>query len=113
ANFHLIVGWIAANMRWRSAPRSKFTIKTGTGYRDNVIALATGEADIAIATPYNVTPEWARAGKHAFAEAYPYLRTLGYIPQDDRLVFAVREDTGITSFADIRERKFPLKLATT
>ena len=44
--------------------------------------------------------------------AYPFLRTLGYYPQDDRLIFAVREDTGITSFADIVKRKYPLRLAS-
>jgi TRAP transporter TAXI family solute receptor len=113
ANFHVIVGWLAAHMRWRSAPRSTFTLRTGTGYRDNIELLGMGEADLAITTPRHMGVEWPRLGKHFYADrAYPYLRTLGYLPQDDRLVLAVRADTGITSFADIRERKFPLKVAT-
>jgi hypothetical protein len=114
ANFHVICGWIAANVRWRSAPGSSFWIKTGTGYRDNVDAIAKGEVDLGITTPFDVTLEWARAGKHFFAGTpYPHLRTLGYLPQDDRLVLAVRADTGLASFEDIRTRKYPLKIATT
>jgi TRAP transporter TAXI family solute receptor len=113
ANFHALAGMIAANLRFRSAPRSRFWILTGTGFRDNIDAVARGEVDLGITTPLDVPLEWARQGKHMFAgRAYPFLRTLGYYPQDDRLVFAVREDTGITSFADLRERKYPLRLAT-
>ena len=60
ANFHAIVGWIAANLRWRSAPDSEFIIYTGTGYRDNVDAVAKGRVDLAVTTPRDVTLEWAR-----------------------------------------------------
>jgi len=113
ANFHTLVGMIAANMRFRSEPRSRFWILTGTGFRDNIDAVARGEVDLGITTPLDVPLEWARQGRHLFeGRAYPYLRTLGYYPQDDRLIFAVREDTGITSFADIVQRKYPLRLAT-
>lgn len=113
ANFHTLVGMIAANMRFRSEPRSRFWILTGTGFRDNIDAVARGEVDLGITTPFDVPLEWARQGKHMFAgRAYPFLRTLGYYPQDDRLIFAVREDTGITSFTDILQRRYPLRLAT-
>ena len=114
ANFHQIVGWIAANMRWRSARGSTFWIKTGTAYRDNIEAIAKREVDMGVTTPLDVTLEWAREGREFFAgTAFPNLRALGYLPQDDRLVFAVRADTGITSFEDIRRKKYPLKIATT
>ncbi|HLC26561.1 MAG TPA: TAXI family TRAP transporter solute-binding subunit [bacterium] len=114
ANFHIIVGWIAANLRWRSAPGSEFLIYTGTGYRDNIDAVAKGLVDLAVTTPADVCLEWARAGKYFFeGTPYPHLRALGYIPQDDRLVFAVRADTGITSFADLKSRRYPLRIATT
>ena len=113
ANFHMIVGWLAAHLRWRSAPRSKFTLRTGTGYRDNIDLVGLGEADLAITTPRHIGTSWPRAGLHFYSgRAYPYLMTLGFLPQDDRLTLAVRADTGITSFADIRERRYPLKLAT-
>jgi TRAP-type uncharacterized transport system substrate-binding protein len=113
ANFHNIAGWLAAHLRWRSQDGSTFWIKTGTGYRDNIRSLTTREVDVAITTPYHITPEWAIAGKSFFAgQAAPFIRTLGWLPQNDRLVFAIREDTGITSFKDLRERKFPLKIAS-
>ena len=114
ANFHVIAGWLVANLRWRSAPGSEFWIKTGTGYRDNVDSVAKGVVDVGICTPYDVALEWARRGEHFYqGTAYPQLRTLGYFPQDDRLVLAVRADSGITSFADIKAKKYPLRIATT
>ncbi len=114
ANFHAIAGWLAAHLRWQSAPESEFWVKTGTGYGDNIEALVSGEVDLSITTPYDVTPEWARAGTHFFAGkgAAPAIRSLGWLPQNDRLVFAIRADTGITSFKDLRDKKFPLKLAS-
>jgi TRAP transporter TAXI family solute receptor len=114
ANFHTIAGWILAHLRWQSASGSEFWIKTGTGYGDNLAALASREVDLAITTPFDVAPEWAKAGRHFYeGRALPSLRSLGWLPQNDRLIFAIREDTGITSFKDIRDRKFPLKLAST
>ncbi len=114
ANFHAIAGWICAHLRWRSEPDSEFWIKTGTGYGDNIKALASREVDLAITTPFDLAPEWAMAGSHYFAGRgqLPGLRALGWLPQNDRLVFAIRADTGITSWQDLRDRKFPLKLAS-
>ncbi len=114
ANFHAILGWIAAHMRWRSAPLSKFTIRTGSAYRDGVEAVGRGDADLAITTPAHLGVRWAVEGRHFYAgRAFPNLRVLAVLPQDDRLTFAVRADTGITSFAELRERRFPLVIATT
>jgi hypothetical protein len=41
ANFHTVLGWISAHMRWRSAPRSKFTVKTGSAYRESIELVAS------------------------------------------------------------------------
>lgn len=114
ANFHAIAGWIAAHLRWQSQPGSTFWIKTGTGYGDNIDGLASKEVDLTITTPFDVCPESAIAGSHFFKDKgpRPFIRSLGWLPQNDRLVFAVREDTGITSFKDLRDRKFPLKIAS-
>jgi TRAP transporter TAXI family solute receptor len=113
ANFHTILGWISAHMRWRSAPRSKFTIKTGSAYREGVELVGTGEADLAITTPSHMGVRWALEGRHFYGgRAFPHLRTLGCLPQDDRLTLAVRADTGITSFGDIRRTKPRLHIAT-
>lgn len=114
ANFHAIAGWIMAHLRWQSERGSSFWIKTGTGYGDNIASLVSGEVDLTITTPYDVVAKWAREGSNYFAgkEPAPFIRSLGWLPQTDKLVFAIREDTGITSFKDIRDRKFPLKLAS-
>ena len=113
ANFHTILGWISAHLRWRSAPRSKFTIKTGSAYREGVELVGIGEADLAITTPSHMGVGWAFEGRHFYGgRAFPHLRTLGCLPQDDRLTLAVRADTGIASFADIREKKPRLDIAT-
>lgn len=114
ANFHTIAGWIMAHLRWRSEAGSQFWIKTGTGYGDNLDALTSGEVDLAITTPFDLSPEWAAQGVHYYEGRgkAPGLRTLGWLPQNDRLVFAIREDTGIRSFQELREKKFPLRLAS-
>ncbi|KMZ11522.1 hypothetical protein BHUM_05613 [Candidatus Burkholderia humilis] len=97
-----------------SEPGSEFWIKTGTGYANNIRALVSKEVDLTITTPFDVLPEGAITGANFFAnvEPAPSIRSLGWLPQNDRLVFAIREDTGITSFKDLRDRKFPLKLAS-
>lgn len=112
ANFHTILGWIAAHMRWRSAPLSKFTIKTGSAYRDGIEAVGNGDADLAITTPCHMGVRWALNGEHFYAgRAYPNLRTLGVLPQDDRLTLALRASLGIRSFSEIRERRPALHIA--
>jgi len=40
------------------------------------------------------------------------LRAIGVFPSWDRLVFAVREETGIRSLEEIREKKLPLRIST-
>src|SRR6478752_502223 len=113
ANFHTIWGWVSAHLRWRSARLSKFTIRTGSAYRDSVELVGMGEADLAVTTPTHIGVRWAREGLHFYGgRAFPNLRTLGHLPQDDRLTLAVRADTGLKSFADIRERKPVLHIAT-
>jgi TRAP-type uncharacterized transport system substrate-binding protein len=40
------------------------------------------------------------------------LRAIGVFPTWDRLIFAVRQDTGIKSLEDIKKQKFPLRIST-
>jgi hypothetical protein len=44
-------------------------------------------------------------------EPFPHLHALGYVPQNDRLIFAVRREFGITSFEDLRAKKPKLRIA--
>jgi TRAP-type uncharacterized transport system substrate-binding protein len=75
ANFHTILGVLAANLRWRSVPGSTFWIRTGTGYRENVEAVGRGEVDLGITTSSHVGLSWAREGRFFYrGRAYPDLR---------------------------------------
>lgn len=60
------------------------------------------------------TPAWyvrmAIEGKGPFASKLP-LSIIAEFPHDDRLVFAVRKETGITSLRQIREEQYPLRLS--
>lgn len=40
------------------------------------------------------------------------LRAIGVFPTWDRLVFAVRKDTGIQSLEDVKRQKYPLRIST-
>ena len=40
------------------------------------------------------------------------LRAVGVFPSWDRLVFAVRKDSGIRSLADVKSQRFPLRIST-
>lgn len=60
------------------------------------------------------SPSWflktAAAGQGpGFAERPLRLRALGVLPHFDQFAFAVRKDTGITSIADIKEHRYPLR----
>jgi TRAP-type uncharacterized transport system substrate-binding protein len=49
-------------------------------------------------------------GSAPFKEPMP-LRIIAVLPSRDQMVFAVKSDTGLTSFAQIRERRFPLRVS--
>jgi TRAP-type uncharacterized transport system substrate-binding protein len=74
-----------------------------------VDAVVGGEADIAICNPGGVLA-MAVKGAGPFKEAYP-LRAIMVIPQFDQFGIGVMADTGITSIAQIKERKYPLKVS--
>jgi TRAP-type uncharacterized transport system substrate-binding protein len=72
-------------------------------------AVARGEAQMAIINPATVLTVAVR-GSEPFPEPLP-LRAIAVIPSADQLAFAVKADTNLTSLADIRERRFPLKVS--
>lgn len=53
----------------------------------------------------------ALRGRGFYKQAIP-LRAIGVFPSWDRLVFAVREDTGIQSLDEVKQRKYPLCVST-
>ena len=52
----------------------------------------------------------AAMGGAPFKQSMP-LRIMAVLPSCDQMVFAVKSDTGLNSFSEIRERRFPLKVS--
>src|SRR5215472_11516718 len=109
ANLHRACGWICSQVVARSGPGSRGAVWTGDGWLTNIRAVADGTVDAALVTPA-LLARLASDGRGPFAGApVPGLRALGVLPQFDRLVFGVRRDLGIASFADLRAKRPPLR----
>ncbi|WP_063005827.1 TAXI family TRAP transporter solute-binding subunit [Nocardia salmonicida] len=112
ANLHRVCGWISQELTDRAGPHTRIGIWNGRGFSDNVRAVGRGEIDIALTTPAAFTVA-ALDGRGTYREEhYPDLRALGVVPQRDRLVFAVDASLGATTFAELRELKPVLRVAT-
>lgn len=74
-----------------------------------LFAVARGEVDVASVNP-SAYLTMAYRGTGPFPEPLA-LRALAVIPSWDRMAFAVSERTGLTSIAQIGERKYPLKVS--
>ncbi|MGN8027215.1 TAXI family TRAP transporter solute-binding subunit [Microbacterium sp. 22242] len=91
------------------------TISAITGTPPSALALAgpwevaRGTYDFGITTPTWLLDQ-ARRGLGMFEEPLP-LRAIAAFPHDDRLAFAVRAETGITSLRQIVEERRPLKIS--
>lgn len=110
ANLHRALGWLGYELLSLTGPHTRYAIWNGRGGLDNVRAVGRGEVDLALATPAPFMG-MAMDGKGPCAgEAYPHIRALGFVPQHDRLVVALRRDLGITSWAELRERRPKLRI---
>jgi TRAP-type uncharacterized transport system substrate-binding protein len=71
--------------------------------------VASGKVQIAIVNPSMIL-KLASLGSPPFKEPLP-LRSIAVLPASDQMVFAVKAATGLKSFAELRERRFPLKIS--
>jgi TRAP-type uncharacterized transport system substrate-binding protein len=71
--------------------------------------VASGKVQFAIINPSMIL-KMAALGSPPFTEPLP-LRSIAVLPSSDQMVFAVTEKTGLKSFADIRDGRFPLKVS--
>jgi TRAP-type uncharacterized transport system substrate-binding protein len=71
--------------------------------------VARGEVHVAIINP-SAPLALAFRGTGPFKEPIA-LRAIAVIPSEDQFVFAVSEQTGLKSLAEIRERRFPLRVS--
>ena len=76
---------------------------------NSIDAVAKGEADVAICNPGGVLA-MAMRGAGPYKEPIP-LRAIMVIPQFDQFGFAVSAKTGLTSLADLRDQKYPLRVS--
>ncbi len=82
----------------------------GRGFRDGLVRLLDREADVALVNSHGVAA-MAIKGVGLFDRPIP-LKAVAVIPENDWCVFVVDAALGVRSFADLREKKVPLKLAT-
>ena len=110
ANLHRALGFLGYEFLGLSGPHTRFAIWNGRGGMDNVRAVGRGEVDVALAVPVPFM-RMAMEGKGACAgEGFPNLRALGYVPQHDRMIMALRRDLGIGSWAELREKRPRLRI---
>jgi hypothetical protein len=110
ANIHRVCGWIGAEVVEHTDPRSRIAIWNGAAGKDNVLAVANGDVDVAVATPACFAA-MAVAGRGPFtSEPQPGLRALGSIPQDDRMIVAAHPQLEVTSLREIRDRRLPVRV---
>ena len=76
---------------------------------NSIEEVASGRADIAICNPGAVLA-MALNGSGPFKEPIP-VRALFVLPQFDQFAFAVTAESGLRSLADIRDRKYPLRVS--
>jgi len=87
------------------------------GWRDSELG-GTGPAllvrqkkyDFGFGNPVGLSA-MAYLGRGFYKKKIP-LRAIGVFPTWDRLIFAVRKDTGIESLEEIKQRKYPLRIST-
>ncbi|POM23169.1 TRAP transporter solute receptor, TAXI family [Actinomadura rubteroloni] len=106
ANMHRICGWLAQEIGDRAPEGSRFAVWSGRGGTDQIRALRSGEADIAIVTPTAAVRMFHRAGE------LDGLAALGVIGQKDRLVVAVDAALPARTVADLADLAGRLTVAT-
>ena len=110
ANLHRALGFLGYEFTALAGPFTRYAIWNGRGGMDNVQAVGRGEVDLALVVPVPFM-RMAMEGKGACAgESFPNLRAIGYVPQHDRMLVAIRKDLGINSWDELRAKKPKLRI---
>ncbi len=80
----------------------------GSSAADGIEEVIRREADLAIVNPAGPLT-LAYRGTGPYTRPHP-VRTVAVIPSFDQYVFAVKKETGLTSFEEIGRRKVPLRI---
>jgi TRAP-type uncharacterized transport system substrate-binding protein len=92
---------LAVCMGWRDSELG------GTG---PALLLEQKKFDFGFGNPVGLAA-MAYLGRGFYKKRIP-LRAIGVFPTWDRLIFAVRKETGIDSLEDVRRQKYPLRIST-
>jgi TRAP-type uncharacterized transport system substrate-binding protein len=74
-------------------------------------SLESGEIDVSFTKSVNNEHRYTGKGLFASGEPARWLRTIAWLPQEDRLLFAVAPSLNIATFEEIADRKPALKMA--
>jgi len=81
-----------------------------TGAPQLALSVARGDLELAIVNPPGMLTQ-AYRGTGIFSEPLP-VRIVANYPSWDRFVYLIHPRTGLTSLAQIKERRYPLRLST-
>ncbi len=113
ANFHRICGWLTEEFCKRSGPRSRVsTWSIRGGGIEAVYLVEEGEADLCLVTPTMLMPAMLDGRLIFQGRPAPHLRALAVLPQNDRMVLALKPELEIASFSALREKKPAIRIAT-
>ena len=84
---------------------------TAKWFRKGVQLLQRGEAELALLNTRGLGA-MAMRGTGLFDKPFPALRALATFPHHDWLMFAVDRSLGVRTFAELKERKPPIRLTT-
>jgi uncharacterized protein len=110
ANLHRSLGWLSSQMVGLCGPHTRIAIWNGTGALDNVRAVGRGEVDVALVTPGAFTRMSFEGIGPGADERFAHLRALGSVPQNDRMIFAIRSELGVRSWDELRRKKPALRI---
>lgn len=96
------------DLRARDFEEEGFTL-FGSGSPDGIDDVASGKAGLAMINP-SAMLSMAYRGTGPYAKPLP-VRVISVLPSYDQIVLGVMERTGLTSFSDIREQKYPLRVS--
>lgn len=85
-------------------------LRMATGAPHLARAVARGELDLAMVNPSGLLTQ-AYRGTGLFSEPLP-LRIVANYPSWDRFVYLIHPRTGMTSLAQIKEKRYPMRLST-
>lgn len=112
ANLHRICGWLSQTMGERTGPNSRFAVWSGGGAAWAARWVSAGMGDLSLTVPAcAATMAVKGTGLHE-NERFAFLRALATLPQTDRLLFAIDQTFGVTSMAELREKRPPLRIST-